>query len=209
MIRETLRDDHQIRFRDKKYILISERVCCGYPWMLVHWICLCFSLFLCTRTSTLVIVDSSSFKIEEFFHKMEISCWELKIWIEESFFPCNMTWFALQLWSFVQNSWIFCLLICTLLPLCHSPRHDSWRHSVLMLVFSHSDTLYLSGVYDRMRVPQNRDSLFYHCPVLHHFPSDFYFCRWGWEWVHICSLESMLRTTIVSDGFLSIHHQAS
>jgi hypothetical protein len=32
-----------------------------------------FSLFLCTRTFTPVVVDSSSFKMEEFLHKMAIS----------------------------------------------------------------------------------------------------------------------------------------
>ena len=36
-----------------------------------------------------------------------------------------------------------------------------------------------------------------------------FLARWGWGWVHIGSLESMLRATIVSDGTWSIHHQAS
>ena len=72
VIRETLRDDNRMRIRVKK-ILMSERVSCGYPWMLVHWICLRFSLFLFARTLTLVVVDSSSFKIEEFLDKMAIS----------------------------------------------------------------------------------------------------------------------------------------
>ena len=73
MIRETLRDDNQIRIRDKQTkILMSERVCCDDPWMLVHWICLCFSLFLFTQTLTLLVI-ASSFKIEEFLHNMAIS----------------------------------------------------------------------------------------------------------------------------------------
>ena len=69
----------------------------------------------------------------------------------------------------------------------------------------------LQWAYGRVRVPRDLHSLFYNCPVLAHFPSDFSFSRWewGWGWVHIGSLESMLRTTIVSDGTSSIHQQAS
>ena len=33
------------------------------------------------------------------------------------------------------------------------------------------------GVYGRVRVPRNLHSLFYDCPVLDSFPSDFYFSR--------------------------------
>ena len=40
--------------------------------MLVNWNCLCFSLFLGSRTLTLIVVDSW-FKIEEFLHEMPIS----------------------------------------------------------------------------------------------------------------------------------------
>ena len=61
--------------------------------------------------------------------------------------------------------------------------------------------------YGRVRVPRNLHSLFYNCPVLDHFPPDLYFSRCGW--VHIGSLDSMLWTTIVSDGTSSIYHQAS
>ena len=72
MIRETPRGDNQIRIKEKK-ILISEMVWCVYPWILAYWICLCSWLFLFTRTLTLVVVDSSSFRIEEYLHKMAIS----------------------------------------------------------------------------------------------------------------------------------------
>ena len=39
-----------------------------------------------------------------------------------------------------SDCWIFCLFICTLLSLFHSPRYDSRRCSLLMRVLSHSDT---------------------------------------------------------------------
>ena len=48
------------------------KVRCGYPWILINWIYLCFSLFLCSRTLTLIVVDSS-LKIQEFLDKMAIS----------------------------------------------------------------------------------------------------------------------------------------
>ena len=79
-----------------------------------------------------------------------------------------------------------------------------------MWVLSHSDTDHLNrhmvgcGCHEIL-IPCS----YYNCPVLDHFPCDFYFSRWGWGWVHTGSLESKLRTTIVSDGTSSIYHQAS
>ena len=43
-----------------------------------------------------------------------------------------------------SDIWILYLFICSPLSLFHSPRHDSRRRSLLMLVLSHSDTHYLS-----------------------------------------------------------------
>ena len=74
MIRDTLRDDNETRIGYKiKFNPDDWKVRCGYPWMLVNWICLCFSLFLCSRALTLIVGDSSSFKIEEWRQKMAIS----------------------------------------------------------------------------------------------------------------------------------------
>ena len=70
MIRETLRDPSETGIEDtKKKNPDDWKVRCGYPWMLVNWICLCFSLFFCSRTLTLIVVDSS-LKIEGCLHKM-------------------------------------------------------------------------------------------------------------------------------------------
>ena len=58
--------------RHKRINLDNQKILCGYTWMLVNWICLCFSLFLFTRMLTLVVI-ASSFKIEEFLPKIAIS----------------------------------------------------------------------------------------------------------------------------------------
>ena len=47
--------------------------------------------------------------------------------------------------SICSDSWIYRLLIWTPLSLFHSPRHDSRRRSLSMLVLSHSNTHYLNG----------------------------------------------------------------
>ena len=43
-----------------------------------------------------------------------------------------------------SDSWMFFLLLWASLSLFHSPRHNSRRRSLLMLVLSHSDTHYLN-----------------------------------------------------------------
>ena len=43
-----------------------------------------------------------------------------------------------------SDSWILCLLIWTTPSLFHSPRHDTRRRSLLMLVLSHSNTHHLN-----------------------------------------------------------------
>ena len=92
MIRETLRDDSQIRIGDtKKYILIRESVWCYeilspcYATVLFLSIYFDFSstafevsLFLCSSVQILTrIVFDSLFKIEAFLRKMAISCSDL------------------------------------------------------------------------------------------------------------------------------------
>ena len=92
MRRETLRDDNQIRIRDtKNYILMRERVWCHeiltpcYTTVLFLSIFFDFSsttfeisLFLCSSVRRLILVVlDSSFKIEEFLHKMIIFFSEL------------------------------------------------------------------------------------------------------------------------------------
>ena len=133
---------------------------------------------------------------------------ELSSWVEE---PLQDHMICRSVVIICSDSWLFCLLICIPLSLLHSSRRSTRRRPLLMLVLSHSDTHYLSGIFGRMWVPRNLDFFFLNCLVLDHFPSDFYFSRWGqgWGWVHIGSLESKLWTTIVSDRTLSIHHQAS
>ena len=192
----------------KRLILISERVYCGYPWMLVHWICLCFSLFLFTRTLTLLVI-ASSFKIEESLHKMAISLKNGRI--EQNNHSYLFIWHGLP---FSGDHSLRLLDILSVHRLC-IPFSLPQSKTRLQKTFSpNADALSLwqpppQYIYGRMRVPRNLDSLFYNCPVLDHFLSDFFFSRWGWEWVHISSLESILRTTIVSDGSWAIHHQAS
>ena len=129
-----------------------------------------FLLFLCTRTLILVVVDSLSFKLEEFPNKMAISSAQNSR--DKSFFlkkliTVRMRASVLNIWS---NCILFCLLISSSLSLMHTsktpvgfpapfgrpsasleflyslslypfcPRHNSWRRSLLMLVLSHSDT---------------------------------------------------------------------
>ena len=116
MIRETLRDDSETGIGHKQINPDDWKVRCGYPWMLFNWICLCSSLFLCSRTLTLVVVDSW-FKMESFLHKMAISFEKFSSWREESFFLCRMTWFTTQFCSFAQT---LCCVVCSSLSLSSS-----------------------------------------------------------------------------------------
>ena len=68
---------------------------CGYPRMLVNWTCLCFSLFVCSRMLTVIVVDSSV-NIEECLHKLAISFSDLKSWTAKSIFSCQSKWFNPQ-----------------------------------------------------------------------------------------------------------------
>ena len=69
--------------------------------------------------------------------------------------------------SLTSSHYACCISLC-------SVQNTTPEDVLSMLVLSHSDAHYLSGVYGRLRVPRNLDSLFYNCPVLDHFPSDFY-----------------------------------
>ena len=188
---------------------MSDRVCCGYPWMLVHWICLCFSLFLYTRTLTLLVI-ASSFKIEGFLQRMAISLKSGRVELNNRSSLAN--WYDLP---FSGDHWLRLLAILSIdlytsvsLPQSKTRLQKAFPPDAGALFFWHSQPQW---VYMMMRVPWNLDSLFYNCPVNDHFPSDLYFSHWGrgWGWVHIGSLASILRTTIVSDGTWSIHQRAS
>ena len=118
MIKETLRDDSQIRIGDtKKYILMCQRVWCHEILIPCDTTALFLSiffdlssttfevsLFLCSsvRILTLVVL-SSSFKFEEFLHEMAISCSELKSWTAKSIFPCELNWLNAQFSLFTLN----------------------------------------------------------------------------------------------------------
>ena len=210
IIRETLIDDNQVRIRENK---INPDEWKGMLWLLVNVSSFDLSLFLAFPLHS--NVDSACYCLVIKNWRILPQNGNLLLRIESLYgiiiLPLRDDMICPSVVIICSESWIFCLLIWTPLSLVHSPRHNSRRRSLLMLLLSHSDTHYLAGVYGRMRVPRNLDFLFYNCPVLHHFSSDFYFSRWGWErgWVHIGSLESKLRATIVSDGTSSIHHQAS
>ena len=60
------------KWRHKKTNPDDWKVRYEYRWLLVNWICLCFSLFLFSGTLNLIVVDSS-LKIKEFLDKRSIS----------------------------------------------------------------------------------------------------------------------------------------
>ena len=105
-------------------------------------------------------------------------------------------WSAFSLLRLLSFSHSVTLSLC--ISICCCLEHNSRRRALLMWVLSHSDTHYLNrympwcgchersdqcrssqGVYGMLRVPRNLDSLFYNCPVLDHFPSDYYSSRCG------------------------------
>ena len=104
-----------------------------------------------------------------------------------------------------SNSASLCLLYLSLL----CPRHNTRRRSLSMLVLSHSDPHYINRHMAQCGCPDILTPCSTTVLFLMDCPSDFYFSRWGcgWGWVHLGSLEPMLRTTIVSDGTWFIHHQ--
>ena len=89
-------------WREKKINPDEWKVRCGYPWMLVNWICPRFLLLLCSKTLTLIVIDSS-LKIEEFLHKTAISLKSGRVkqnchsplasWPDRSFSSQCLRWF--------------------------------------------------------------------------------------------------------------------
>ena len=126
-----------------------------------------FSLFLCTRTliRRRSKLKNSSTKWQSPYRIVKLN--------RRTIIPLQDDMICSSVMIIWSDSRVFCLLICTPLSRFHSPRHDSRRLSLLMLVLSHSDAHYLSGVYGRVRVPRNLGSLFYYCPIIDHFPPDF------------------------------------
>ena len=107
--------------------------------------CTKLSIRLFTRTLTLLVVDSPSFKIEEFFHKMAISLKNCRV--EEK----NHSSLARRHDLSFSGDHLLRLLdvflsiaLYTSVSLFHSPRHDSRRRFLLMLVPSQSDTHHLN-----------------------------------------------------------------
>ena len=142
--------------------------------MLDNWICLRFSLFLCSRTMTLIIANSS-LKIEEFFHKMEIS---LDNWSESPFFQWKMTWFSRHFFATTRALW--CLAYSSLhVCLCVSPRHNSRRRSLFMLVLSHFDTHYLNR---HMAQCGCHEIWIQHCIIVLSLSNFSLYLIWLWFW---------------------------
>ena len=88
-------------WRDKtSALVISERIWRVFQYMLAHRICLYLSVLLYARTLTSVVVDSTSFKIEEFLHKMAISLKNYRVKRAKLIFPCELNWLNAQFWLF-------------------------------------------------------------------------------------------------------------
>ena len=64
---------------------------------------------------------------------------ELSSWIEKSFFPCEMTWFAPQCWSFAQTLGSFVYSSAHLCLSSTVPLRPHWE----VYSFSHFASLYL------------------------------------------------------------------
>ena len=93
------------------------KVRCGYPWILINWIYLCFSLFLCSRTLTLIVVDSS-FKIQEFLDEMAISLKSGRVKQNNHSFLAHWPDRALSSQHLRRFSGILSVYLC-ILPLFH------------------------------------------------------------------------------------------
>ena len=150
------------------------KVQCLYPWMLVNWICLCFSLLPYTRTLTLIVVDSS-LKIEEFLHKMAISLKSERVkqnnhsslakWPDRTFSSQHLRRFlgilSVHVCIHVSLPPHHCALLsafglprlpsfsqsaslCLLHLSLFCPRHNTRKRSLFMRVLSHSDTHHLN-----------------------------------------------------------------
>ena len=118
--------------------MISKRTWRVYSCMLVHRICLYFSFFFCARSLTQVVVDLW-FKILKYFTKWR-SSWRLFELNRRIISPLQDDMICPSLVLICSAPWIVCFFIYASLSLCHSPRHDSRRRSLLILVSSHSDT---------------------------------------------------------------------
>ena len=77
------------------------KVRCGYPSMLVNWTCLCFSVFLCSGTLTLIFVDSHS-KSKNSSTQWQ-SLWRRNEWYRIIILPWADDMIASQLRSFAQT----------------------------------------------------------------------------------------------------------
>ena len=131
MIREKFRDDSQIWTEGTKKVNTDEwtDVVPQYCWSLVLQLaCSCqISLIfhqlllnhLCcfVRTFTLVVVDSSSFKMDEFFHQMAISFIDLKNLNSKINLSLPIDLIERSVLIIPCNCWVVCLSISPLVPL--------------------------------------------------------------------------------------------
>ena len=113
------------------------KVRCGFPWMLVNWICFCFSLFLYNRSWNLIVVDLS-IKIEEFLHEMAIVLKNGRV-KKNNRFPLLTDLIERSVLIICDEFRTFYLLICISLSLFHRSTAPFCRPSA-SLDFLHSFT---------------------------------------------------------------------
>ena len=156
------------------------------------------------------VVMASSFQIDKFLHIWQ-SSWRILELNRRIILSLQDEMICYSVLISCPDSLIFGLLICTPLPLFHSPRHNTRRRSLFMRVLSYSDTHNLNGYIagcgcHKILIPCSTTALFSTTFLLISIP-----LLWNerWGWVHIGRIESMLRTENVSDGTSSIRHQVS
>ena len=101
MLRITYRLPNITR-RPKRAMTLTQTFCLSIPTILLSTTPFIFSLLLCTRTLTLIVVDSSSFKTEEFIHKMAISLKNCQVKQQNHSLLANCTNSALSSDNFVS-----------------------------------------------------------------------------------------------------------
>ena len=144
MLREALRDSSQIRIGGNKKTNPDERN--GMLWLPVNVSSSNLSLFFAFPLHSNVESGRCWLVVQNWRIPRQNGnlLEELSSWIEESIFPCKMTWLGPLMVIICSDFCPYCLFCCTSLSLFHSPRHDSRRRSLLMLVLFHSNTHHLS-----------------------------------------------------------------
>ena len=195
LIKGTLRDDNQVRIRDAKNKSWWLK---GMVWVSVNISSLNLSLTLAFPLFANVDSDRGWFVVQNWRIPPQNGnlLEELSSWTEESFFPCKMTWLALQWWSPAQTLGYF---VWWSIHLClSSTLQDTTPEGVLSscgcsLTLTHTTSigiwmvrvprkewpvLQLTGVYGMMRVPRNLDFSLSNCPILVEFLRFVINCVW-------------------------------